>query len=149
MGRECVRPHSHQRKCHSGYSSDFRKSQVGIERESRRDERYSESRGWGVSRKGLKVQDIVRSSLLLYCLLYYNNKTPREPVHPPACPLTPLTRLMCSIRACPSERRTSWKPRPKTRDIHPCPVPWKFKSMLWIALTTHRYGTTWCTVLST
>lgn len=30
MGRERVRPHSHQRKCHSGYSSDFREGQVGI-----------------------------------------------------------------------------------------------------------------------
>lgn len=30
MGRSHVRPHSHQRKCHSGYCSDFCEGKVGI-----------------------------------------------------------------------------------------------------------------------
>lgn len=30
MGRDLVRPHSHPRKCHSGYCSDFCQGQVGM-----------------------------------------------------------------------------------------------------------------------
>lgn len=32
MGSECIRPHSHQRKCHSGYCSDVGESQVCMPR---------------------------------------------------------------------------------------------------------------------
>lgn len=35
MGCECIRPHSHQRKCHSGYCSDVGESQVCMPRHDR------------------------------------------------------------------------------------------------------------------
>lgn len=50
MGRSHVRPHSHQRKCHSGYCSDFCEGKVGIEEEEELTGRNRTivARGWGV-----------------------------------------------------------------------------------------------------
>lgn len=59
MGRSDVRPHSHQRKCHSGYCSDFCEGKVGIEEEEPLTgrNRNTAARGWGVKRvNGVKLR---------------------------------------------------------------------------------------------